>query len=189
MTILDLINKSAVMLNIQEVINDASLTNLDLNSEQDCLNNNFALKRMFEFVKIVLNEISSHLPKITEAECKTTDKKISLDALTRVSKIISVKNNFGHVKYSIVDGNIRLEQDGTYTIIYKQYPLVDSILNEIDIYSDMLGEDILVYGLNAYYCLATGVFSEFNVYNAHYIERLNGLKNLKLFAMPRRSWQ
>jgi len=188
MTILDLIKKSAVMLNIQEVLNDNELDGINASNEQTCLDNNFALKRLFEFTKIVLNEISSHLPKIVEVKCNAVGNKIELGTLNRMSKIVSVKNQGMYVKYSVVDNSIKVAQDGEYVVSYKQYPQVDSVLDEVDIYSEYLGEDIFVYGLNAYYCLASGLFSEFNVYNAHYSERLNDLKDLKLFSMPRRRW-
>ena len=189
MTILDLIKKSAVMLNIQEVLDDDNLSDINADNEQTYLDSNFALKRLYEFVKIVLNEISSYLPKVSQINIKTIDQKIALNNLTQLSKIIGVKKELGYVKYTIVDNSIKLDEDGIYTVIYKQYPKIDSLLNEIDIYSDMLGEDVFVYGLNSYYCLATGLFNEFNIYNAHYSERLNNLKNPKLFSMPVRSWQ
>ena len=76
MTILDLINKSAVMLNIQEVLNDANISTITPDNETSVLNNNFALKRLYEFSKIVINEISSHLPKDVKTECQSIEKKI-----------------------------------------------------------------------------------------------------------------
>ncbi len=187
MTILDLINKSAVMLNIPEVLNQD--TQISSANEQSVLESNFALKRLFEFSKIVLHEIGSYVPKIVEVEYQANDHLIPISAFERLAKIISIKNQFGFVKYSQLDGNIKVPESGAYTITFKQYPQIDSLLDEIDIYSDMITEDILVYGLNSYYCLAMGLFNEFNVYNLHYNDRLNKLKTLKVFAMPCRSWQ
>lgn len=189
MTILDLINKSAIVLNIQEILKDTNLATITVENEATVLESNFALKRLYEFSKIVLNEISSCLPNVKEVECESSNKSISLNLLTRVSKVVGVKNQFGFVNFSIVKEAIKVDKDGTYAVIYNQYPEVDSLLSEIEIYNDMIGEDILVHGLNSYYCLATGLFAEFNVYNSHYTDRLNNLKNLKVFAMPCRSWE
>lgn len=189
MTILDLINKSAIILNIQEVLKDDNIATITADNESIVLENNFALKRLYEFSKIVLNEISTCLPNVKEVKCNSSDKTISLNVLTRVAKVVGVKNQFGFVNFSIIKEDIKLEKDDLYTIVYHQYPKVDSLLSEIEIYNDMIGEDILVHGLNAYYCLATGLFAEFNVYNSHYIDKLNNLKNLKVFAMPCRSWE
>lgn len=187
MTILDLINKSAVMLNIPEVLNqDIEISSAN---EQSVLENNFALKRLYEFTKTVLNEIASYVPKIVEIEHQANDNSIPITAFERLAKIISIKNQFGYVKYSQLDGNIKVPESGVYTIQFKQYPQIDSVLDEIDIYSDMITEDILIYGLNSYYCLATGLFNEFNVYNRYYMDKLSKLKSLKVFAMPCRSWQ
>ena len=132
MTVLDLINKTSVMLNISEVLNDERVLTINVSNEQEIIDTNFALKRLYEFSKIVLNEIDSY-----------------------VSDNISA---------------------------------VNSILNNIDLPADV-GEDILVHGLNMYYALAVGLFEEFNIYNTYYHERLNGIKNLKVFAMPCRSWR
>lgn len=188
MTILDLINKSAVMLNIPEVLNDEMIANLTVETEQEILTNNFAFKRLYEFSKIVLNEINSYMPRAEEVVCKSVDKKISLENFVNMSKIIGVKGQYGYVKYLIVEDLLVVEEDDTYTIIYEALPNVVSVLDEITL-SHNVAEDMLVYGLNAYYCLAVGLFSEFNIYNEHYHERLNKLKNLKVFAMPCRSWR
>ena len=188
MTILDLINKSAIMLNIQEVLNDNALADITANTEANVIDNNFALKRLYEFSKIVLNEISSYLSKIAHAEYSSKDNKIPLSVLDRLSKIISIKNEFGYVKYKLIDDNIVVDENGVYTITFNQYPQANSLLNEIELNSE-IGEDVLVYGLNSYYCLATGLLNEYNVYNAHYIDRLSKINNLKLFSMPCRSWE
>ena len=187
MTILDLINKSAVMLNIPEVLNqDFEISSA---TEHAVLESNFALKRLFEFSKIVLQEIGSYVPKIVEVEYQANGNLIPISEFERLAKIISIKNQFGYVKYSQFEGNIKVPESGLYIIQFKEYPKIDSVLDQIDLYNDMITEDILVYGLNSYYCLAARLFNEFNVYNQHYNDRLNKLKTLKVFAMPCRSWQ
>lgn len=186
MTILDLIKKSAIMLNIKQVLEDESLNSVTSENEVNVLSNNFELKRLFEFSKLVLNEVISYSPNIKRKEFKVENGAISIDEIDNVLKIIGVKNDSGYVKFSIVDNQIKLK-DGVYTIIYNQSPIVDSILSNIDINGDV-SEDLLVAGVNSYYCLATGLYAEYNVYNSQFVDRLSRIKNLKLFAMPCRSW-
>lgn len=189
MTILDLINKSAIMLNIQEVLNDVDVSNITIYSEPQVLESNFALNRLYQFAKIVVNEINSYQPTIKEVELNSTDKQIAFDQLENMSKIISVKNEYGFIKCKFSDSHIRFEQDGKYTIAYAQAIKINSVFDEIALNVDEIGEDMFIAGVNAYYCLATGLFQEFNVYNTNYINKLGRLKNLKLFAMPCRSWE
>jgi len=187
MTILDLINKSAIMLNVQEVITnkiDISTTN-----EKDILDSNFALKRLFEFSKMVINEINLHFPNEVEVECQAVNGCISLDSFERLTKVVSVRDRFGYIKYSQVNNTIKVVKDGTYWITFKQGPQINSLLSEIEICVDVVSEDVLVCGLNSYYCLAVGLFEEFNMYHQQYTEKLNKIKNLKVFTMPCRSWE
>lgn len=186
MTVLDLINKSAIMLNIPEVLN-GQIENLTAENEQEILSGNFALNRLYQFGKIVLNEVNLHMPQIAEAEVRSVDKKIPLEGIENLMKIVGIKNQYGYVKYSIRDNVITLNEDGEYTIIYAKALNISSVLDNVEI--DSLGEQIALCGLNAYYCLATGLFAEFNIYNSQYADKLSKLKNLKVFAMPCRSWQ
>lgn len=133
MTVLDLINKSAIMLNVQEILNDESLKTITTENEQELLNDNFVLKRLYELSKIVINEINSY------------------------SHVSSVE--------------------------------INSLFYQIEIPNSSIGEDVFVYGLNAYYCLAVGLYSEYNIYIEHYNKRIDKFKNLKVFKMPCRSWQ
>ena len=188
MTVLDLINKSAIMLNIKEVLDDKNLDTISIENEQDVLANNFALKRLYEFAKIVIYEIASHIASVKEIKCKSTDKEILITDIDDMAKIIGVKNHYGYVKYSLTEDAIKLDEDDVYTVIYTQRPIINSVLCEIALPNAEMGDDILIHGLNSYYCLAVGLFKEFNVYNESYADKLSKLKNLKVFAMPCRSW-
>lgn len=187
MTILELINKTALMLNITQVLDDKDIADITSSTEAEILSKNLTLKKLHEFARVMLNEIGSYLPKIAQMKAKTTDKKISLVG-KNVTNIISVKNDFGYVKYEKVGSNLILDEDGEYTIIYNQQLQTNSVLDIIENYDGQIGEDILVNGLSAYYCLSMGMFAEFNVYHAHYAERLSRLKSLKVFSMPCRRW-
>lgn len=189
MTVLDLIKKSAIMLNVKEIL-DEDLASINATNETAILTNNFALNRMFEFVKIMLSEISScYLPIVKEKKCNSIQCKISLDNFTNMSKIVGVKHNDRFTHFTIEDDNIIVKQDGEYIVVYRQQPNVESVLDEVELFDEVIGEDIMVYGLNSYYCLANGLFEEFNVYNENYSHKLAKLTNCKLFSMPCRRWE
>lgn len=189
MTVLDLIKKSAIMLNVKEVL-DEDLTSIIAENETAILSNNFALNRMFEFVKVMLSEISAYyLPIVKEVEVEVSEHKISLGKFNNMAKLIGVKYFDRFTKYSIEDNNILVEQNGKYLVVYNEAPNIKSLSDEIEVFDEIVGEDILVCGLNSYYCLATGLFQEFNVYNENYSTKLNRLKSCKLFNMPCRRWQ
>ena len=72
--------------------------------------------------------------------------------------------------------------------MYQRYPTTSSILFPVENFHGNVSNDTLIAGLNSYYCLATGMYAEYNVYNAQYVDRLSRIKNLKVFAMPCRRW-
>lgn len=189
MTVLELIKKSAIMLNIKEIL-DENLDSVDETNETTILNNNFALKRMFEFVKVMLSEISSsYIPIIKEMKCSSSEGKILLNNFTNLAKVIGVKYNDKFTKYTIDNNSIIVNKDGEFVVVYRTQPNVSSLLDDVEIFDETIGEDTLVYGLNSYYCLATGLFQEFNVYNENYSSKLSKLSNGKLFDMPCRRWE
>lgn len=189
MTILELIKKSAVMLNIRQILDDDSLDNINYDNEQSILSDNFTLTRLFEFAKLVVNEVYSYAPSFRQVEFTAVDKKISLVHLSNFVKIISVKQDDRYVKYSINSGRVvTVDRDGKYLITYSSCPDITSVVDSIEINNGDITDDIFVYGLSSYYCLAMGLFAEFNIYNAQYVDRLSHIKHLKLFAMPCRSW-
>lgn len=189
MTALDVIKKSALILNIDDVLTDSSLDTLTSTSESTCLENNFPLNRMFEILKIMLRDISSDYVQLEkEAEIESEGRSILLSQLTNCLKVISVKEGYVGVKYKVDDGEIKLSHDGKFLIKYLSCACVDSLLDEIDMFNGRVGADVLIYGLSALYCLAVGLFDEFHVYNAIYVDKLSALKTLKLINMPCRSW-
>lgn len=188
MTILDLIKKSAIMLNIKPVLEDVNLNDITSTTEVETLSNNFELKRLFEFSKVVLNEIATYSPIVDQIQSVSSNKKIPLSNINNLLKVIAVKDEFGYVDYTINDNEINIAKDGMYTIVFNRSSQINSLLGNIDMRNGDISEDLLVCGLNSYYCLATGLFAEYNVYNSSYVDKLSRIKNLKLFAMPCRSW-
>lgn len=188
MTVLDLIKKSAVILNIDEISSGTSLNTVTPENEATILQENFALNRLFELVKVMLNEIATYyLPIVKTVKVSSQDREIALTACPNYSRIVGVKLDDVFVKFNVGDNSIDVEEDGEYEVTYHQTPVITSLF--CDIALDGVSEDLLIDGLNAYYCLACGLFSEFNNYNHKYSSKLAKLRQLPIFSMPRRSWQ
>lgn len=188
MTVLDLIKKSAVILNVDDIASSAILDTVTPENEATILQTNFTLNRLFELTKVMLNEITTYYAPIAKSVIvNAVDKKIALSSCPQLLKIIGIKRDEVFVKYRIVDENIEVAEDGEFEIIYHQIPAITSLLNKIQL--EGVSDDLLVDGLNAYYCLTCGLFSDFSVYNQKYSNKLTKLRTLPLFSMPCRSWE
>jgi hypothetical protein len=187
MTVLDLIKKSAIILNVDQVLKDNSLEDISDSTEATILSKNYTLMRMFELAKLVINETASYTTKISESTYTAKNNRILLYSISGLDKVVAVKNELGYVKFDIRDGCLYVEKDGSYTVIYHKCPVINSLTDYVETF-DGISEDLLIAGLNSYYCLASGLYAEYNVYNAQYVDRLSRVKNLKVFSMPCRSW-
>ena len=188
MTILDLIKKTAVIFNIEKILNDSDLDGLLDIMQPVVLSNNEQLNRMFELCKVVLSEIYSHAAKEDEVVVSANNNLIDKKSLGCVGKIVSIKNQYGKADYQIKDDYIVVDNDGEYVVRYVIAPNAEFLNNEIDTLNGVITDSLLINGLSAYYCLTAGLFEEYNVYNARYVDGFSNLKNPKLFAMPCRSW-
>ena len=188
MTILDLIKKTAIIFNVDDILRDFDLNNLTNDMQSMVLNNNSQLNRMFELAKVVLSEVYSYASKEVEVTVNSVDKCISKNMLGAVGRIVWVKNKLGRVNYYLKDNEIVVERDDEYVVKCVVAPDVRFLTNKIDMLNGCISEDLLVSGLNAYHCLTSGLFEEYNVYNSRYIDGFSRIKNPKLFAMPCRSW-
>lgn len=188
MTILDLIKKTSIIFNIQEILNDSSLDAITNNTQTVFLNNNEKLNRMFELCKVVLSEIYSYVAKEVEIVANAENNQIDKKLLGSVGKVVSVKKRYGKANYRIKDDYIIVDKDGEYFVKYVVAPDFEYLNNEINTLDGVVNDALLINGLNAYYCLTAGLFEEYNVYNTRYIDGFLNLRNPKLFAMPCRSW-
>ena len=190
MTALELIKNSAILLNVKEILEDESLNNLNTENCNDCLDNNFALNRFFEILKIMLNELSSeYVPIIKENTFISEDKKIDLSNIENFMKVCHVSIDRVPVKYKVVDKKIITNFDGVFNVKFMAYPKIETLLDSVEVFDRGVGEDLLVYGVVALYCLAVGLTDEFSIYHNIYSEKLSALQNLKIIDMPCRRWE
>lgn len=190
MTALNLIKKCAVLLNIEDVLTDTSLNSITEQNEDVALANNSTLNRLFELLKLMLQDIScDYVQIVKEGDFTAVNKEIPLSSITNLLKVKSVMKDNVNSKYHIANGSIVVNSDGVYKIKYYVSPDIESLLDNVEVFDGRVGVDLMLYGLASLYCLAMGLFDEFNVYNVVYNEKLSAIKNLKVISMPCRSWE
>ena len=190
MTALEIIKKSAIMLNVAEILEDKTLLSVTNENSAEILDNNFALNRMFEILKILLSDVAYQIQPIENQEkCETIEKQIDLADFKNLIKITKVQKDGVSVKFSLKNGKIVLPFDAMFDISYTSYISIDNLVSEIDLSSVNVHSDVLVYGLTAFYCLAVGLFEEFNIYNTIYNDKVVANKKMKIIEMPNRRWE
>jgi len=190
MTALELIKKGAILLNVKEILEDENLNNVTLSNQEECLDNNFALNRFFEILKIMLDDIASeYVPIVKEQTFISTDKVIDFSNIENFLKVCSVSIDKVPVKYRISNKCIITNFDGVFNVKYMISPKVETLLDEVEVFDRGISVDLLVYGMLSLYCLAIGLTDEFEIYNNIYSEKLSAIKNLKVIDMPCRRWE
>lgn len=190
MTAINVIKKCAVILNIQEILNDNNLTTLNAENEQTILSENLKLERMFEILKIMLNDIATDYVQIVkEIELNVENNEIAISSIPNFMHIAVILKNNVNVPYRIANSKIILKNNGKHLVRYYAQPNLTSLLGDVNLFDGRVGEDLLVYGLASLYCLAFGMFNEFDSYNAIYNQKLSTIKQLKIINMAGRRWE
>ena len=186
MKLIDILIRAAQLLGLEQESDTLKSTTQETESET-CNKTN--IKRLFELSKFSIQELcSNYLPVSNRTNITTTNSSFSLKDLTNYIRIQNVYEQGKLAKYKIINRNIVFEKDGEYTIEYFTYPLITSLFDELDFIQNF-NPDVVVLGLCAYYCLAVGLFDEYQKFHDAYVERAESLKSLKVFALPSRRWE
>lgn len=190
MTGIDIIRKTAFVLNVKEIIEDSSLINLTLYNFGDAMDRNYTFWRMVELLRVFIQDLTTQIQPIEkQLEIESVDKEIDLSNFENLIKITKIQKDGVNVKFSLKNGKIVLPADSTYTVSYRCYFTMYDPTADIDMSSLGIGGDVFVYGYTAMYCLAVGLFDEFNIYNAIYNEKIEASKKMKIIEMPNRRWE
>lgn len=190
MTALEIIKKSAILLNERKILDDENLTEITTSNQETVLENNFTLNRMFELLKIMMTDISTDYIQLgREASATATNGVIDTANIVNLLKVIEVIKSGVKMPFKIVKGKLTVNFSGDCIIKYLTTPNVSSVLDEVDDFKGLAGYDLLIYGLTSMYCLAVGLFDEYNIYNSIYEQKLAEAKSLKIITMPMRSWE
>ncbi len=190
MTALEIIKKSATLLNEKKVLDDEDLLNVNSENQADLLDDNFTINRMFELLKIMLADIATDYVQLArEGDFVSTNGVVNMSQISNLLKIVEVRVEGVRLPMKIVDGNPNINYNGKCVVKYLVLPNINSLTDNVDDFKGLIGNDLLVYGLTAMYCLAVGLFDEYNIYNTIYEQKLAEVKSLKILTMPMRSWQ
>lgn len=186
MKIIDIIKQSAELLGLvqeKELLNTATVEN-----EMDVLKNE-EISRLLNLSQYTLQELcTNYVPVYTYQEIETTNKQFALARLDNFLKVLEITKNEKLVDYKIVGRHLSFEEDGKYLVKYTSFPDVNSLFDEIDFLSNF-SPDVIVMGLCAFYSLTKGMFEEYNTFHESYLEKAQGIKELKIFEMPMRRWE
>ena len=185
MKLIDIIMSSCALLGLNDDLN----TLKDLTAETvSSIEGNKNIEELIYLSKYSIRELcSNYIPMINSTEITTTNKKYPVKNLTNYIRVQNVFKNEMPVNYKIINRNIEIKEDGTYTVKYLTYPEIEGLFDDLDFMSNF-SPDAMVLGLCAYFSLSKGMFDEFNDFHDKYIERAESLKTLKLFEMPCRRW-
>ena len=131
---------------------------------------------------------TNYIPISTSVDVQITDNKYEISNLNNYIRVQSLYKNGLPINYKILNRNIVVEENGSYTIQYATYPEIASLFEEIN-YLSNFSPDVLVFALASYYTLSHGRFDEFEIFHNKYIEKAESLKELKSFTIPQRRWE
>lgn len=190
MTAFEIIKKASILLNEKNILDDESLLNIDEQNQEDLLEQNFTLNRMFELLKIMILDIASeHVQLVREEDFESVDGVIDMTTVGNLLKVVEVRKNGVKLPIKMHEGKLAIAYDGMCKVKYLTAPNVVSLLDEVDEFKGLVGYDLLIYGLASMYCLAVGMFDEYGVYNEIYEQKMAEVKSLKILNMPMRSWR
>lgn len=186
MKIIDVMKNSAELLGLN---NERDLMESATSASEESLLENSEIKKLYNLIKFSIQELCTHyLPVFTTQEISTTNKKTALNSLNNFIRVNNVYKDGEIVKFKIINRNLEFLEDGVYTVKYTTYPSIDSMFEDIDFLSNV-SPDVISFGLCAYYCLASGMFEDFESFYDKYIDKAESLKDLKIFELPLRRWQ
>ncbi len=181
MVIKDALNLLGLNIELEQV---TKLEQAEEGNLQDELFKEEKVKQLYSLLNLSIRELcTNYLPLTMEQEVKSDNCKIKLSELKNFIRVLQVKLNNKIVKHKIINHNLVLPIDGNFVVKYVGYPKISSINDTIEL--DMANTDVVVLGLCAYYCLANGMFDEFNRFNSEYREKAEKVKEMKTFVMPR----
>ncbi len=150
---------------------------------------NKQLARLKDLAILSMQEVSvRYVPIYSTIELQSENKQINIKQIQNCLKILKVYLCDIAVPFKIVGKTIKVNENGNYKIKYTTMPTINSVLDELEFVNNGV-EQVVIFGLCAYYSIAIGLFSQFNSFHEKYLNAGENLKELKMFYIPNRSWQ
>lgn len=195
MTVKDILKTAATLLNLTDCTEYFTATDAGEGAGQiaELLTAPETRKRvdlLIRLCNLVISELaSSYAPMVCEEEAETEDGKIIFANLAHsITRVLSVKNEFGH------DAEFKLYPEylkvfgGRYTIGYEYLPENYAITDTVGFNEGKITAALLGYGVAAEYCITQGRFEEAVLWRKRYsygVERAVLPKNA---AVKGRCW-
>lgn len=185
MKIIDILKSSAVLLGLAEtsdLLNDPNTTDeIKLQNEQ--------VKQLFDLAGFSIRELCTNYASVLQTqEIETISKKYPVNKLENYIRVRQITNDGQPVKFKVLNRSIVVEQDGNYLVEYESYPTLLGLDDDVS-FLQQLSMDVAVYGLCSYFCVAKGMFEDFEFFHDEYIQKADALKDMKSFTMPQRRWE
>ena len=184
MTIKDIIKTAAVYLNLTDVIE--YLDDTTVNPSAATLSKTDALTRL---ANLTVSELAaSYVPMVCSEEVEAQDGKIVFANLTNnITRILTVKNQFGHdAEFKIFPEYIKVF-GGRYTVEYEyapaNYGLTDTVGFKGKVTAALLG-----YGVAAEFCITEGRFEEAVLWRKRYTYGVERVALPKSAVIKGRCW-
>ena len=185
MTIKDIIKSAATFLNLTDVTEYLNSNSQALPATATAS----AVDALTRLSNLVISELAaSYIPMTCAETVTTTDGKIIFASLTHnVTRILSVKNQFGHdAEFKLFPEYLKVF-GGEYTVEYEyapeNYGLNDSAGFKKDVTAALLG-----YGVAAEYCVTQGRFEEAILWRKRYTAGVERIALPKSAKMKGRCW-
>ncbi len=184
MTIKDIIKTAAVFLNLTDVTEY-----LNGNVQTPAANTLSAVNSLTGLTNLVIAELAaSYVPMTCTETVQTDDGKIVFASLTHnVTRILSVKNSFGHdAEFKLYPEYIKVF-GGEYTVEYEYAP-ANYGLNDAVGFNGKITAALLGYGVAAEYCITQGRFEESLLWRQRYAAGVERVALPKCKTLKGRCW-
>jgi len=186
MKIIDILTQTADLIGLTRESKILNQTTCE--TENETLENE-EISGLYSLMKYSIQELcTNYVPIIANTQIEISNNSYPLSNLENYIYINALTKNNQYAKYKIINRNIVVEENGTYTVEYATYPTLNSLFDEVDFLSSF-NPDVIIFGLAAYYTLSRGRFDEFKIFHEQYLEKAESLKALKSFNTPQRRWE
>lgn len=198
MKLRDIIKLSAIMLNLDEILNSTKLydNTFDITDENTVLSGEDDLSKTFNLLircfNLVYSEIATDYVQIIDSEViEVKNETFDLSKLkNKFYKLIKLEDEKGcNIKCSILGNNLKVNS-GTYKIIYCYIPKFVTLNDDLEDFGGQITERLFAYGLNKEYLYVSSLFEEAESYKTKFEEGLKAIcsKKNNIVIPVKRRW-
>ena len=169
MNVSNILNKVCVYLNRQ------SEAQLVVSENSNSISQNATLNSLLFCLNYVVKRIATEFSYCKTTQNVTFSNNGTFDVATLTNNYFAtlyLKNGNENVSFS-EEGNLLKAKNGNYTLCYCYLPEDLSFSSNINCFSSCIYEDVIVLGVLSHYFLINGFYSEHDVYEKKFLDRIN----------------